>query len=388
MTGLSQFLHKVTGFIPVAPVKFPENKEEVVKPSSRRTKNQAKVVEDKPTKESKITKPVDIVKVTSAAPPRVSQRNKPSLIAAVEGNVRDIKNIQVSRKSSRRIAEAKPQITEPQVIEPQITEPQAIESARPKRAVTMTTKTRLIETKSTETPVKSNIIKAQAPVKSVTPKNSTETILKTESAKNLDAPVIQSETCTPSRRTSTRLITSNVTSTSTSTKTSNNASPVKSSNSPKPLPAVSTPKPLKIKRSSSLLKQVHAKNTKPAESKSESEADDNDEIFEAYESDSEPSEDEFAIVVESVDEPVSKKRSKSASSNKSESRNKKGSKASKSKNLHTQPQSKSARWDRIKQVLKSGGTIEALPGRIDEFDWIKRTVVGLLESGLGGCLCK
>ena len=46
------------------------------------------------------------------------------------------------------------------------------------------------------------------------------------------------------------------------------------------------------------------------------------------------------------------------------------------------------RWDRIKQILASGGTVEALPGRVDEFDWIKRTVVGLLESSLGECLCK
>lgn len=46
------------------------------------------------------------------------------------------------------------------------------------------------------------------------------------------------------------------------------------------------------------------------------------------------------------------------------------------------------RWERIKQILAAGGTVEALPGRIDEFDWIKRTVVGLLESSLGGCLCK
>jgi hypothetical protein len=47
-----------------------------------------------------------------------------------------------------------------------------------------------------------------------------------------------------------------------------------------------------------------------------------------------------------------------------------------------------SRWERIKKVLESGGTVEALPGRIDEFDWIKRTVTGLLESSLGGCLCK
>lgn len=371
MAGFSQFLQKVTGFIPVEPVKFPENKEEeVVKLNSRRTRNQAKVVEDKPTKESKIvnksTKPVEIVnvKVTSTAQPRVSQRNKPALIA-VEGNVRDIKNIQISGKSSSRLAEAKPQVSEPQ----------AIESSRPKRAVTMTTKTRLIETKSTETPVKPKIL--NAPVNIVTPKKSSETFLKVTEPS--DAPVLKSETSTPSRRTSTRLITSNstITSTNTSTKTSNTASPVKSLHSPKPSSVVSTPKSLKIKRSSSLLKQVHAKKTKPTKSE-------DDEIFEAYESDSEPSEDEFAIVVESVDEPVSKKRSKSESSNKTGSNNTR----SKSKNVHSQPQSKSARWDRIKQVLKSGGTIEALPGRIDEFEWIKRTVVGLLESGLGGCLCK
>lgn len=47
-----------------------------------------------------------------------------------------------------------------------------------------------------------------------------------------------------------------------------------------------------------------------------------------------------------------------------------------------------SRWERIKKVLESGGTVEALPGRVDEFDWIKRTVTGLLESSLGGCLCK
>ncbi len=45
------------------------------------------------------------------------------------------------------------------------------------------------------------------------------------------------------------------------------------------------------------------------------------------------------------------------------------------------------RWERIKRILASGGMVEALPGRVDEFDWIKRTVSGLLESSLGGCLC-
>ena len=47
-----------------------------------------------------------------------------------------------------------------------------------------------------------------------------------------------------------------------------------------------------------------------------------------------------------------------------------------------------SRWERIKTVLESGGTVQALPGRVDEFDWIKRTITGLLESSLGGCLCK
>ena len=47
-----------------------------------------------------------------------------------------------------------------------------------------------------------------------------------------------------------------------------------------------------------------------------------------------------------------------------------------------------SRWERIKKILESGGSVEALPGRVDEFDWIKRTVTGLLESSLGGCLCK
>lgn len=55
---------------------------------------------------------------------------------------------------------------------------------------------------------------------------------------------------------------------------------------------------------------------------------------------------------------------------------------------HKANYSKSSRWERIKKVLESGGTVEPLPGRVDEFDWIKRTVVGLLESSLGGCLCK
>ncbi len=49
---------------------------------------------------------------------------------------------------------------------------------------------------------------------------------------------------------------------------------------------------------------------------------------------------------------------------------------------------KSYRNDRIQQLFKSNSDIEPLPGRGDEFSWIKRTVSGLLESGLGGCLCK
>ena len=47
-----------------------------------------------------------------------------------------------------------------------------------------------------------------------------------------------------------------------------------------------------------------------------------------------------------------------------------------------------ARMERIKSIMNSGQSIEALPGRSEEFDWIKRTILGLLESSLGGCLCK
>ncbi len=49
---------------------------------------------------------------------------------------------------------------------------------------------------------------------------------------------------------------------------------------------------------------------------------------------------------------------------------------------------KSDRNDRLQQLLKTDAVVEPLPGRADEFSWIKRTVSGLLESGLGGCLCK
>lgn len=49
---------------------------------------------------------------------------------------------------------------------------------------------------------------------------------------------------------------------------------------------------------------------------------------------------------------------------------------------------KSDRNARIMQLFKNGATVDPLPGRADEFSWIKRTVSGLLESGLGGCLCK
>lgn len=49
---------------------------------------------------------------------------------------------------------------------------------------------------------------------------------------------------------------------------------------------------------------------------------------------------------------------------------------------------KDVRMERIKSIMNSGQSIGALPGRSEEFDWIKRTVLGLLESSLGGCLCK
>lgn len=49
---------------------------------------------------------------------------------------------------------------------------------------------------------------------------------------------------------------------------------------------------------------------------------------------------------------------------------------------------KTDRTERIAKLFKSGAVVEPLPGRSEEFDWIKRTVSGLLESGLGGCLCK
>lgn len=67
---------------------------------------------------------------------------------------------------------------------------------------------------------------------------------------------------------------------------------------------------------------------------------------------------------------------------------KKSSNMSKSKKPMMTKKKDASRWERIKKVLESGGTVEALPGRVDEFDWIKRTVTGLLESSLGGCLCK
>lgn len=67
---------------------------------------------------------------------------------------------------------------------------------------------------------------------------------------------------------------------------------------------------------------------------------------------------------------------------------KKKSSSAKSKKPMMTKKKDASRWERIKKVLESGGTVEALPGRVDEFDWIKRTVTGLLESSLGGCLCK
>ena len=53
-----------------------------------------------------------------------------------------------------------------------------------------------------------------------------------------------------------------------------------------------------------------------------------------------------------------------------------------------QKQIQNERRDRVAAAIKAGRTFEALPGRTEEFDWIKRTVSGLLTSRLGGCLCK
>jgi hypothetical protein len=49
---------------------------------------------------------------------------------------------------------------------------------------------------------------------------------------------------------------------------------------------------------------------------------------------------------------------------------------------------KDARLNRVRALMQAGECVEGLPGRIEEFDWIKRTVLGLLDSSLGGCLCK
>lgn len=45
------------------------------------------------------------------------------------------------------------------------------------------------------------------------------------------------------------------------------------------------------------------------------------------------------------------------------------------------------RLERIREILKVNGIVEPLPGRLEEFDWIKTTILRSLESSLGGCLC-
>ena len=107
-----------------------------------------------------------------------------------------------------------------------------------------------------------------------------------------------------------------------------------------------------------------------------------DEEFKIEISSSEPESEMESLGIEYSDSEEEEFVLKSKRNRKSAS-TKKPTKKSKSKTKKSD-----VRWDRIKQILASGGTVEALPGRVDEFDWIKRTVVGLLESSLGGCLCK
>ena len=96
--------------------------------------------------------------------------------------------------------------------------------------------------------------------------------------------------------------------------------------------------------------------------------------------------DEISDVESEIEQSKPKKNNKKNKKNKNNKKKEKGS--AKGKRPPITRKKDASRWERIKQVLESGGTVEALPGRIDEFDWIKRTVTGLLESSLGGCLCK
>lgn len=100
-------------------------------------------------------------------------------------------------------------------------------------------------------------------------------------------------------------------------------------------------------------------------------------------------EDEDNIIVE-IDLNMNNNDDYDYVSNKSKKRKTKLKKSTIEANAKSKAKSrkKDVRMERIKSIMNSGQSIEALPGRSEEFDWIKRTVLGLLESSLGGCLCK
>ena len=102
-------------------------------------------------------------------------------------------------------------------------------------------------------------------------------------------------------------------------------------------------------------------------------------------------EDEIVEAEDEDDYEEEQKKSKKSKSKSKKQVKKPTNKPSQSKGLSCHKplrKRKSDRNDRIQQLFKSGAVVEPLPGRSDEFSWIKRTVSGLLESGLGGCLCK
>ena len=381
MSFLTKFLQKKTSYIPVEPVKYTRKKTFI-------RANVEEVGDDVfeiPTDEPK----TKIVHVKSAVV-RISEREKEANLAENSG---DIKKESEKKRATRRSAikqiftESIPREQSKPMAQIE-TKPIERLGGRPKRIVTMTTKTNsAIKLTDTETstltearPTKLTGNKSIKLIRTIQPAEKIEESNLPQSSTNSiksDPAIIQSTNYVPSqlievksaksqssipiKRTSRRLSTGITTS-----------PPSVTSCSPLKKTAISSVKPLKVKHSSSVSALKRPISTRHSSNKKLKSNDGGNEVFEIEVFDVSENEsfegDESDFDLE--DEPSNKRRKK----NKDKST--------------TVINSKSSRWDRIKQVLQSGGTIEALPGRIDEFEWIKRTVVGLLESCLGGCLCK